>query len=350
MDTPHSDHGAQPAPSVSAARSETLGHGHGSHPAQRMSLPSSDVSQVPPAGGASPVQTVDSAQTVAAHTGEHESAPAQTESNALLVAGGLFTLFGLAIATAPEYSWSLTKIGQALHAAGIESGMLIVGGLVLLAVGLLARQRTQPVAVVAASKGPDEDSDFRLVADQLSTKINRLSTSSLQVSEDVTVMAEVQKSLFSKIEGKDGLALEHRDALFRLAASLDKLNAHFDERFHALDLQVRSGLDSVIHALNQTRHHLEARLSASDSQPSSKMSPGFSPSTPTNEELHVLVDLEEPTSIPTTTAEESADFFGTSLERLDELAGGLDTQPQPPGPVPGSPLDSPRHVPDANKN
>ena len=118
----------------------------------------------------------------------------------------------------------------------------------------------------------------------------------------------------------------------------------------SLDLQVRGGLDSVIHALNQTRHHLEARLSASDSQPSSKMSPGFSPSTPTNEELHVLVDLEEPTSIPTTTAEESADFFGTSLERLDELAGGLDTQPQPPGPVPGSPLDSPRHVPDANKN
>ena len=346
MDTPHSDPRVQPAPSASLPHGEAFGHDHGFGAAHRMSPASSDASHIPSATGASPVPTVESAQTPDSLPGEQGTKAAQTESNALLLAGGLFTVFGLAIATAPEYSWSLTKIGQALHAAGIESGMLIVGGLVLLAIGLLARQRTQPVAFVAASKGPDEESDFRLVADQLSTQINRLSTTSLQVSEDVTVMAEVQKSLFSNIEGKDGLALEHRDALFRLAASLDKLNAHFDERIHALDLQVRGGLDSVIHALNQTRHHLEARLSASDSQPSSKMSPGFSPSTPANEELHVLVDLEEPTSIPTTTAEESADFFGTSLERLDELAGDLDTQPQPPGAIPGSP----RPMPDANNN
>ena len=291
--------------------------------------------QSPPA--ASPEELPDPQHSDASQRDQQRSD--NTESNALFSAGGVIAVFGLALATAPEYSWRLTKIAHALATAGVESGILIVGGLVLLGIGLLARQRVQPVAFIAAPKSSEADGDFRLIVAQLITKLTHLSTSSLQVSEDVTAMAGVQKSLFSKLNGKDDLALEHRDALFRLASSMDKLNAHFDERIHAFDLQVRGGLDSVIHALNQTRHHLEAHIDASASQPSSKMSPGFSPITPANEELHILVDLEGPApTIPMTTPEESADFFGTTLDRLDELAGDFDA-PNPPGTMPSNPHD-----------
>lgn len=287
----------------------------------------------PPSLATSPEEALDSLD-----AGPHLSGSAprgNIESSALFVAGGVIAVFGLALAAAPEYSWRLTKIAQALATAGVESGILIVGGLVLFGVGLLARQRT-PVAIAMAHRGHEgEHSDFRLVADQLIAKLTQLSTSSLQVAEDITSVAEVQKGFFHKLDGQEDLDQEHRNALFRLASSLDKLNAHFDERIHALDLQFRGGLDGVIQAVNQTRQLLEARIDASASQPSSKMSPDFLSRTP-DDDLHVLVDLESsaPGASQSGGSDDAVDFFGTTLDRLDEVAGGLDDL-RPPGQLPG---------------
>jgi hypothetical protein len=287
----------------------------------------------PPTLATSPEEALDTLD-AAPHLSRSAS-QGNIESNALFVTGGVIAVFGLALAAAPEYSWHLTKIAQALATAGVESGTLIVGGLVLLGVGLLARQRTS-VAIAMAHQGHEEDrSDFRLVADQLIAKLTQLSTSSLQVAEDVTSVAEVQQGFFHKLDGKDDLDQEHRSALFRLASSLDKLTAHFDERIHALDLQFRGGLDGVIQVVNQTRQLLEARIDASTSQASSKMSLDFPPRTP-DDDLHVLVDLESPAPGISQAggSGDTADFFGTTLDRLDEMVGGLD-DPRPPGPLPG---------------
>ena len=256
------------------------------------------------------------------------------ESRVLFAVGGFVSLFGVALATAPEYSWGMTNFAQALAAAGVESGTLLVGGLVLMGIGLLARQRSQPIEIIRAEEGPRVDTDIRLVVDPLVARLTKLSAASLQVTEEVARMNEVQRSLFTKIESKDDAMQEQRNALFRLASSLDKLSARLDERFHAFDLQVRGGLDNVLHALERTRHHLEGRSGASDSRSIPQMSPGFSPSTQgiqAADDLHVLVDLEDPApSLPQTIEDESADFFGTSLETLDELTGGPDRPGGPP--------------------
>lgn len=245
------------------------------------------------------------------------------ESIVIVGSGALLAIFGLSLIVAPQYSIAMTKIAQGLATDGVESGTLFVGGLVLLSIGLLARQRSQSTAVVAAQEGPEEDDEVRLITDQLLAKISQLSTTSYHVSESVARMGEVQRSFFQQSEGKDDLALEHRDALFRMASSLDKLTAHFDERFHAFDLQVRSGLEGVVTTLHQTRQHLEGRIAASELK-LAKMSPGF---TASDDDLHIVVDLEDPAPNLVPASDDEIDFIGTSLERLEELGAGLDDMP-----------------------
>lgn len=271
----------------------------------------------------------------------------RSEFGVFFFVGALLSLFGLSLALAPEFSWQLTKIGRALAAAGIESGTLIVGGLVFAGLGQVARQKPTAVAAVPTPEPLDANNELRFISDQLVTQLSHLQTSTLQIAEDVAGISEVQKSFFLKLDGKDDLAEEHRDALFRLAASLDKLNAHFDERIHAIDLQVRSGLDGLIQAIGQTRQHLERHIDASASKFSAKMSPPTSASSSPSEELHVLVELEEPSE----SGPESEDFFGTSLERLDEISRGLGgggNNPPPAIPSEGGALDTvqPPHPPE----
>jgi len=261
-----------------------------------------------------------------------------SEGVLFFVLGSLLAVFGVALAAAPEFSWHLTKIGRALAAAGVESGILIVGGLVFAGLGQVARRSDHPVAVVEAPQTPQENEEFRLLVDQLTAQFSQLRTSTLQIAEDIAGISEVQKVLFHKLDDKDDLAQQHRDALFRLAASLDKLNAHVDERIHALDLQVRSGLDGMLQAIGQARHQLECRIDALSSPSESKMSPppGFTSRSPENE-LHVLVDLEDqPAATPSAPFTEAGDdFFGTTLERLDEISGEAGDS-NPPGPMPAS--------------
>ncbi len=170
----------------------------------------------------------------------------------VLVAGGI------TLALSPHFSETLSLFDQKLVGLGFEHGSMVFGGIVLFAVGIVARQMSR------LHREHSEDSarsDLLLVIDQLATDSNQLLTSVLRVSEEVAALSEGQANLSQQQHTLAEKQMDGaKDGLFRLAASIDKLHARIDERFHEVDVQVRSRFESMLHTLHETRSALEGRL------------------------------------------------------------------------------------------
>ena len=141
------------------------------------------------------------------------------------------------------------------------NGELFVGGLLLLAMGLVLRTavkvaRAQPAGGSGSSS--HDESDFILVADQLATDVAQCLSSVMKISEEVSVLAQGQRDAMQR-QSSDGSNTDRQEtAIFTLAASIDKLNAHIDERVHGLDVQMRSRFDNIANAIHETRQALES--------------------------------------------------------------------------------------------
>jgi hypothetical protein len=224
---------------------------------------------------------------------------------------------GAAFAYAPKFSWQLAKIAQQASALGVQNGALVVGGLVVLGLGVVAR--------VASPAAPSTDStrdeleglqtELHLHNEQLSTKLGQLRTALLQVQESVTAVAAQQLAQMQSQGGTSQPQDQSQDAVFRLAASLDKLHAHLDERVHAIDLQLRNGFETLLNAgYRGQQQAIPAALPT--------------PSVHT----HGYEQAAQP--------EAGIDFYQT-MQKLDAIAGELDPshghlgQPQAPFPSGG---------------
>ncbi len=254
------------------------------------------------------------------------------DSLLLFTTGFLLAAGGLALAAAPEYSWQVVKIGRLLAGMGIESGTLIVGGFVMFALGFVHRavvfHGTQP-----SPEESDEQAEFRLVTEQLATDLAQVRHSVMQVSEELVGMSESQSTFLQeqRAEAFQEEKSPQHDAVFRLAASLDQLNARVDERLHAMDVQLRGHFDGVGEAIRGTREAMDARMCALSTQmqaqgvdsavPSHSEGPSLAGmATEEPEELEIVVDLEQGVDPPD---ESSMEFFET-IEELDELVSGIE--------------------------
>jgi hypothetical protein len=173
----------------------------------------------------------------------------------LFLLGFALLATGVAFAFAPHYSWQVVKIARQASAFGLSNGELVVGGLLCLGMALVAR--------TAASAPPPPDtraetealqSELHILNEQFSTKLAQIRTSVQHLSESVGLLATQPQAQAD--QGSRGNEDQARDAIFRLAASLDKLHAHLDERVHAVDLQIRSGFESLLQASQDVRRHL----------------------------------------------------------------------------------------------
>jgi len=230
----------------------------------------------------------------------------------LLFLGFTLLATGVGFAAAPHYSWQVTKIARQAAEFGVQSGVLMVGGLVLLGLGLVARS-----VVVPRHEEPVEnplEGQLHLLNEQVSAKLGQLRTSLLQLSENMDALAAQQQAHFqTQSETTEG-PNHQQDALFRLAASLDKLNAHFDERIHGIDLQLRSGFESMA---SEIRRLPERRPEAS------------------------APARLEPVRHDHGQAPEGAIDFYETMQKLDAIAGGCEPRvngprprQQPPAPFP----------------
>lgn len=262
-------------------------------------------------------------------TSDHGSSKT-SGAGVLFFAGTALMAAGAGFAFAPHYSWQVVKIARQASALGLENGTLFVGGLVLFGLGLVTR------AVAGAAKPRDNSSEFSslqselsLSNEQIANKLAQLRAGLNQVGESVSSLAAQQAAQAQQPSTASAEGEGVREAVFRLAASLDKLHAHFDERLHAVDLQLRSGFETLLHASSDLRRTLETAAPAP--APSHLAAPHVA---------HAAVASADPFAPVAESQPGSAIDFYQTMQKLDAIAGesappARGRQPQAPFPASG---------------
>lgn len=243
----------------------------------------------------------------------------------LFLLGFALVVGSVGLAFAPYYSWQVTKIARFASEMGLQNGALLVGGLVLCGLGIVARMAGSAAPV--ADHRPEYEalqSDLGLFNEQLTTKLAQVRAALMQVHDVVgTISAQQQAEMQSRTQhgthGDNG-----QDAIFRLAASLDKLHAHFDERVHAVDLQLRSGFEALLNASNDVRRHFGQGPNAAPQESVATSPYGHAPAP----------------------AHQSGIDFYETMQKLDAIAGGAETSVDPQasrGRQPQAPFPSQGH-------
>jgi len=235
----------------------------------------------------------------------------------LFLAGLALVATGAGFALAPHFSWQVTRIARKASEFGVQNGVLLVGGLVFFGLSIVARIAGSATPAVD-TRGDTESlqAELNLVNEQLSTKLAQLRTALLQIHESVTAVSTQQQAQL-QTQPDHGPSGDHsQDAVFRLAASLDKLHAHFDERVHAVDLQLRSGFETLLNASHDVRRLLGSAAPQAASAPP-----------------HASAGHAQQAQAP----ESGIDFYET-MQKLDAIAGeparGTPHGRQPQAPFP----------------
>jgi hypothetical protein len=261
----------------------------------------------------------------------HSGSRSSKGATFLFLLGLALVGLGAAFAYAPKFSWQLAKIAEQASALGLQNGALVVGGLVVLGLGVVARVAS-PAAPATDTREELEglQAELHLQNEQLSTKLGQLRTALLQVQESVAGLSAQQLALL-QAQGETAHPQDQsQDAVFRLAASLDKLHAHFDERVHAIDLQLRNGFETLL-AAGQRGAHVEAHHA---SIPAPLPAHGPHGSHGSHGSHGHAYEAPQP--------EPGIDFYQT-MQKLDAIAGELDAQvdpSQPQAPFPSHGVDA----------
>lgn len=265
-------------------------------------------------------------------TSDHGSSKT-SGAGVLFFAGFALMAAGAAFAFAPHYSWQVVKIAREASALGLENGTLFIGGLVLFGLGLVARA----AAAASVSAAPDHSSELHslqselsLSNEQVANKLAQLRGALNQVGEGLAALSAQQAAQAQQPTSQGGDSEAVREAVFRLAASLDKLHAHFDERLHAVDLQLRSGFETLLHASSDLRRTLETAAPAP--APSHLAAPHVA---------HAPVAAADPFAPVAESQPGSAIDFYQTMQKLDAIAG--ESAPPARGRQPQAPFPSSGH-------
>ena len=193
---------------------------------------------------------------MASHSPEPFRRRSMRSDTALLLGVG-FLLFasGLALVAWPEYSQRARSVAEWLaRVAGIQSGLLLLGGLVFFSLGLLSRGITRlsqatPTTPPPLAPPPPRREDDAVVArnvGQLAGDVAQLRASFEHVAGEVQRSAEMLQRLLAAHEDL-GKRIQDRpveagqdpkppdsDPIFLLAASVDRVYAQLDARLMAL--------------------------------------------------------------------------------------------------------------------
>ena len=189
----------------------------------------------------------------------------QFESNVLLFFGFVCIVGGSALSLLPQFSWKAEQVLNGFDHMGIHGGAVAIGGLVLVGLGLVRRQ----VSASGKLGGDYEDLLFEQIAADIV-----LTRGTLDHLQDVTESMQAEIAGLSR--DLPGLSREvarlaaqpppqpqvvtggNDDALYGLAASLDKLGARLEQRLKAQHDALQSHLGDMASTLMQMRQSAEA--------------------------------------------------------------------------------------------
>lgn len=170
----------------------------------------------------------------------------------LTLTGFAAAALGLVLTAVPGVSALASRFVPGLEHLGVHGGALLMGGLTLVGLGMVMR-RCQQVAVQVAEAGSDSGAmdDLAARVAQLGGTLEGLDNQVRGLREELDVRFGGMSASFEKL-GRDLAAqldqpqaegLGSEDAIFRLAASLDKVGARIEERLKSQfgDLTQRIG-------------------------------------------------------------------------------------------------------------
>lgn len=178
------------------------------------------------------------------------------ESTLLLVTGLAASLGGLVLAMGPTLSWKLEQISVGFGYLGMHGGSLFMGGLILCALGLVRRGQSA-ISDRIVSEPEGSEVEVQLLSEQV-----ELRSEVDQVRAELQRSVEVQSAMVESLERIDRRVDEggrgDSDAVYRLAASMDKLGARIETRMGHESESLRDELNLVEKTVVQaSREQLE---------------------------------------------------------------------------------------------
>jgi hypothetical protein len=181
----------------------------------------------------------------------------------LMIFGG-FTLAatGLAMVFLPRFvaeaAWYVTKLDR----LGVDPGPVVAGGVALFAMGLVARSVRRLTHVAVNGQTSDAGLMFEHLASELADMRAEMRDTNLrmgQVRDEAHGLLEAvqaRETIQAPQPAQDGGG---RDAIFRLAASLDQLHAKIDKRLEAQAHAVSERIDKAIAEIGRTLATLQQK-------------------------------------------------------------------------------------------
>lgn len=177
---------------------------------------------------------------------------------------GLGTLAaGVALAVLPGISWSAAKIATRLGELGVHSGVAVVGGMLLMVLGLVrrgqhaARAEMQYDASLLFEQIAAELVEIRSSMDGART---REAANAHQLDELRGQLALMRDTVVASVESLS--PRDNSDALFQLAAGLDKLGLRFEQRLRLHHSTLQESVDELAATVEHSRRSLEEQLQA----------------------------------------------------------------------------------------
>jgi hypothetical protein len=192
---------------------------------------------------------------------ELATAPGRSESTWMLLCGMGCALGGLALAMGPRVSWKMAQISEGVADLGVHSGVLIMGGMVLAAIGLLLRAQ----AAANSASGRREDT---LILEQAATDLLQTRKATDEMDRRLDRLCERVEELHGVIEERRTVQPEptpvkdgaQQEAMFRLAASLDQVGARIEQRLKVQYGSLQERLEKVGEAIVAAHDSLENLL------------------------------------------------------------------------------------------
>lgn len=183
--------------------------------------------------------------------------PRATPTAMLLFLGGLALMAnGVAVTIGPDYVPELSDWARLVQRADVPGAMQLLVGSVLFGLGLIARyQRVHTATLLEPSQAEVSIEEFVAEVADFRLQVQELQHDNIEFRK---LIGEVKKEI---VDHRQELRTDQsKDALFRLAASLDQLGARIEGRIGEAAAGFQSGFEDITSMVEASRDYLQESL------------------------------------------------------------------------------------------
>ena len=251
----------------------------------------------------------------------------------LVLIGLAATGTGLALAIGPRFSWKAAQVMAGFDHLGVHGDALFMGGLVLVALGMLRRGQAQ---MMNAREGQSDDS---LLIEQMASDVVQMRNAIDHMQLVSSSLQDAVRSLHHQVaqesERVAAIVAEtgQQDAIYRMAASIDQIGGRLDQRLAEHFQKLEQHLEAMDERASRTQSVLDRLAEPGElhlMQPGSALK-GTENNAPEDEPSYRLAEPPAqlgPDGYAESYAEESGPGASSPLGVLDTIDDPL------PGPLP----------------